>query len=71
MITIRENKLVFGVVEPLPLVGFPDGRAKIEIRSGELVRVYIKTKTGIIAFYPTEKDGAWIPDCEIGRNERR
>ena len=64
------QRVPFGVGDPLPLEGFPEGRAKIKIRNDDFTKVYIKTKTGIHEFYPTEKNGKWIPLWEVGRNER-
>ena len=60
----------FGIVDPLPLEGFPEGRARIKMRTEEFVKVYIKTPTEIREFFPIISDGKWIPFCEVGRNER-
>ena len=59
----------FGVVEPLPLKDFPEGRHRLRIRQDDFVKVRIRTKTGIREFIPEIKDGFWVPYVETGRNE--
>jgi hypothetical protein len=63
------NNVPFGTGEPKPLKGFPEGKARLRIRSDDFVRVRIKTTNGIREFYPQEVNGFWVPFFEIGRNE--
>ena len=65
------KKIPFGLTVPLPLVGFPEGKARIRIRQDEFARVFIKTESETIGFYPTESDGAWVPGYESGRNKKQ
>jgi hypothetical protein len=63
---------VFGVQEPLPLAGFPAGRARISMRRDSYATVFIKTENGIRAFTPCIHDGCWVcdPQLERQRNAR-
>jgi len=70
MATTIHYKVPFGVIKPLPMDGFPEGRVKIEIRPDEWVRIFIKTENGIREFTPKEEGGKWIPYFEKGRNHR-
>jgi len=61
--------VVYGDHDPLPLVGFPEGRARIRMRNDDYVMVYIRPPVGgIRKFVVEEKDGTWRPAFEIGRN---
>jgi hypothetical protein len=68
MITVG-TPCVFGIQPIKPLIGFPEGKAKIRLRSNGLAKVFIKTPTGVRQFIPEEKDGSWHPRAEIGRNQ--
>ena len=57
------------MVEPKPLEGFPEGKARIRIRSDEFTLVRVRTAEGIREFYPIEKDGKWHPHIEKPRNQ--
>jgi len=67
---IINNRVPFGLVDPLRVEGFPEGRVKIRIRPGEFVRIFIKTQNGIREFYPKEENGKWVPNIEKARNHR-
>lgn len=69
MAIIRPMNLPFGACEILPLADFPKGRARIRIRYDDFVRVYIKTESGIEAFYAQEMNGVWIPFQKISENK--
>lgn len=71
MATIVHGHALWGMREPLPLEGFPEGRARIVIRPDQWIRIFIKTKTGIREFYPKEENGKWVPYFEKARNERQ
>ncbi len=68
VITIGESHL-FGVSEPLPPKGFPEGRIRWRIRNNEFTRAYVKTPDGIRLFIVKQKGGYWVPGCEQGRND--
>jgi hypothetical protein len=62
-------KLMFGVEPPLPLRGFPEGRARIRQRANAHTIVYIRPpEGGIRQFYVRSRDGAWWPAFERGAN---
>lgn len=66
--------LVIGSVlpsEPLPLRGFPEGRARYRFREEEAPQVFIRTATGIRWFgVALSEDGqAFVPAYELGRNQ--
>jgi hypothetical protein len=60
--------LVWGVSDPLPLSGFPAGRARIKLRNDSFVQVRVRTSDGIREFYVFEQDGSWRPRFESARN---
>jgi len=60
---------VFGVVDPLPLSGFPPGRIKLRMRPMNFAFAFVKTEEGIRKFAIQEKDGLWIPSFEQSRNQ--
>jgi len=68
MITIS-NPCVYGIQPVKPLIGFPEGKVKIRLRSNDFAKVFIKTQSGVRQFIPEEKDGAWHPRAELGRNQ--
>jgi len=71
MAILLGNCPVYGGVDPKPLKGFPEGRARIRMRPADFVKVFVKTATGIREFVVTEKDGHWEPLHELARNETR
>jgi hypothetical protein len=63
------RKIVFGVKDPLPLRGFPPGRARIRQRNDDCTVVFIRTAdVGVRRFFVEERDGAWYPAIESGAN---
>lgn len=70
LIALNTSNIVFDVREPLPLKGFPEGRAKICLRNDSFARVFIKTASGIRAFFIKEEAGCWVPDFELAANRR-
>ena len=68
--TIIGAAIPFGLTEILPLSGFPAGKVRIRIRNDDLVKVFVKSETGIQEFHPEEKDGVWIPKYKIGETKR-
>jgi len=70
LIFSKNNNAVFGMVDELPLVGFPEGKAKIKLRNDEFARVFIKTKSGIREFVIQEINNTWQPFAEIARNSK-
>ena len=67
--TTFPGDMVFGVRDPLPLKGFPAGRARIRMRNRSCPQVFIRPpEGGVWAFYVYERDGCWWPRCEVGAN---
>lgn len=66
---IHGTPVPFGVTEPKPLKGFPEGKARIRIRHDEFVKIRILNKKGIREFHPKDQDGFWVPLCECGSNQ--
>jgi hypothetical protein len=61
--------LEFGVKEPLPLFGFPEGRARIRQRNNNYTIVFIRPPNGgIRKFVIGTKNGAWWPVFEMASN---
>jgi hypothetical protein len=61
---------IFGVCEPMPAEGFPEGRIRWRIRNNDFVKAYVKTSDGIREFRVIQTDGYWMPIYEQGRNRR-
>ncbi len=70
IVTSSQTPVPFGIVPILPLRDFPAGRARIRLRDDDFPRVHIKTPDGLRTFYPTEKDGHWIPFVEQDSSTR-
>lgn len=68
MVTISKAP-VFGIVEPKPFRGLPEGRARLQVRPEDWVRVFVKTPAGIRGFHAIDEGDTWIPAYEFGRNE--
>jgi hypothetical protein len=69
MTTILARKIVFGITDPLPLRGFPPGRARIRRRADAFALVFIRPpEGGIRRFAVEDRDGAWRPAFETGAN---
>jgi hypothetical protein len=67
---ITHGRLIeFGVKDPLPLRGFPPGRARIRQRNAAATVVFIRPPEGGIRRFVVEpRDGAWWPAFETGAN---
>ena len=66
--SIRPIKnLVFGVCEPLPMVGFPDGEVTIHQNNKDFTSLEIVSEIGHWAFTVAEEDGKWVPAYCISR----
>lgn len=63
MIAREGPAFVFGIQEICPLRGFPEGRARVRMRVGEVARVFIKTTDGILCYIPKAVEGFWEPFC--------
>jgi hypothetical protein len=59
---------VFGVTEPLPLKGFPEGSIRLRIRDNQFALARVRTDDGIREFYVKEEKGFWVRSHERGRN---
>lgn len=65
----RSTKVVgYGITPILPLRGFPEGKTRIRMRSGELVKIRVRSADGIRSFVVEESEGAWVPLIEEGVN---
>ena len=62
-------EILFGVITPLPLKGFPKGRTRIRMRNNDIVKIWVRTEDGIEMWAPTEHDGYWKPKFKIGVNK--
>jgi hypothetical protein len=65
---LSSRPVIFGLVPPLPLDGFPEGRTRVRIRENDFVRVFVKSPDGLRSFYISEVDGKWKPYAEFERN---
>ena len=67
---ITHGRLIeFGVKDPLPLRGFPPGRARIRQRNNSFTVVFIRPPEGGIRRFAVElRDDAWWPAFETGAN---
>lgn len=61
---------IFGIVEPLPMEGFPPGKIRIRMRAKDIARAFVRTQDGIRGFYIKQENGKWKPGPEFGRNMR-
>jgi hypothetical protein len=69
MAHIIGRNIEVGVKVPLPLRGFPPGRARIRQRSGKAVLVFIRPPDGgVRQFFVESCAGAWWPAIETGAN---
>ena len=61
---------VFGIPgEIKPIVGLPEGRARLRLRNEDYVQVFVKTATGIRRFYVSDVGRNWIAEIEIESNQ--
>lgn len=64
-------KVVYGVCEPKPIVGAPDGRQRLRMRSNGVARLFVKTPDGIRTFFLEDRGDTWFvnPRLEKGRTK--
>jgi hypothetical protein len=61
--------VVFGLVKPKRLRGFPKGRKRIRMRNNDFVYVFVRPKEGgIRKFLVEERNGEWWAVHEQGAN---
>ena len=61
---------VFGIPDEIkPIVGLPEGRARVRLRNEEFAQVFVKTPTGIRRFYISDVGLNWIAEIEIASNQ--
>ena len=70
-VIVKGEHYIFGVKKALPLRGFPEGRARVRMRSNSWAVVFVKTKHGIKQYYVREVGGVWIPGILAAVNETR
>lgn len=64
----KGTSLVLGVTHIKPLAGFPKGRFKVRMRSGEPVKVYVRNDKECIGYYIAEEYGCWVPRIRFAVN---
>lgn len=72
-IMVKGNtKIIFGVREPKPIVGAPEGRQRIRMRNKSFAKLFVKTSNGIRCFILQDGGDHWFvtPELEQGRNVR-
>jgi hypothetical protein len=52
-----------------PIVGLPEGRARLRLRREDFAQVFVKTPTGIRRFYISDVGRNWIAEIEIESNQ--
>jgi hypothetical protein len=52
-----------------PFTGFPKGRMRIRMRPNKFATAYVKTETGLRAFYIKEENGIISPYMETAANQ--
>lgn len=62
--------VVRGVQEPKEIIGAPDGKQRLRMRSREYARLFVKTENGIREFALQDCGFCWRPVFEYGRNQR-
>ena len=61
---------VFGIPDEIkPIVGLPEGRARVRLRNEEFAQVFVKTPTSIRRFYISDVGCNWIAEIEIASNQ--
>lgn len=55
-------------MEAKPMVGFPEGRARLRLRCDDAAQAFIKTAKGIRRFYIEDTGDSWVPAWEIESN---
>ena len=61
----------YGMQGPFPLNGFPEGKARIRMRSNSFPVVFIfQPGKSIRKFLVAVKDGCWVPYQEVQANYR-
>lgn len=63
-------KYVFGVCQPLPLRGFPQGRIRLRLRKDSFAKAFVKSPTGIRRFLIGQRGAFWVPMYEQGAKVR-
>lgn len=71
-ITISTKKVVFGVREPKPIFGAPQGKQRLRMKHDSFGVLFIKTDSGIRQFHLEDVGDRWFcnPIMEVRRNER-
>lgn len=67
-IILRGTNIVFGVRDPKPVVGAPEGRQRIRMRLKDAARLFVKTADGLRGFYLSDEGDSWSVRSEFGRN---
>jgi FtsP/CotA-like multicopper oxidase with cupredoxin domain len=65
---VGDTGIIFGIVDPKPLKGFPPGKVRLRIRNGSFALARVRDERGIREFLIRERDGFWTPYLESGRN---
>jgi len=63
------NSHGYGMAEPRPLRGFPEGKTRIRIRNTHFPVVYVRPpEGGVIAFLVDDDGEVWTPGRRTGSN---
>jgi hypothetical protein len=63
-------KIVHGVREPKPIIGAPEGRQRLRMRSDSIAKLFVKTSDGIRQFVLEDCGQTWRACFEQARNLR-
>jgi hypothetical protein len=65
-------KIVYGVCEPKPIFGAPEGRQRLRLRNNNWAKLFVKTPTAIRCFVLEDCGDRWFcnPRLEQGKNMR-
>ena len=68
----RGIPIVFGVKNPKPIVGAPEGRQRLRMRNTQAAKLFVKTANGIRSFVLKEDGDHWAVALELeqGANYR-
>ena len=63
------ERCVFGIQDPKKIIGAPEGRQRLRLRSNGFARLFVKTDDGIREFCLEDGGDHWRVGFETGRNK--